>query len=100
MHHIHTGLVREHPSDFKISWLLEAVRAVVIRRVLMIYEVRRFVAPFINKLPATNKRVGEIIAPEIERRRKLMNEYGKDYPDKNVGIPLDVLDEMLIGLEE
>jgi hypothetical protein len=68
--------------------------------VLMIYEIRRFVAPFINKLPATNKRVGEIIAPEIERRRKLMNEYGKDYPDKNVGMSLDVLDNMLIGLEE
>jgi hypothetical protein len=38
----------------------------------------------VNKLPATTKRVSEIISPEIDRRRKLMDEYGKDYPDKTV----------------
>jgi hypothetical protein len=44
----------------------------------------RIVVPFVNKLPATTKRVSEIISPEIDRRRKLMDEYGKDYPDKTV----------------
>jgi hypothetical protein len=44
------------------------------------------VAPFLNKLPATVKEVAAIVSPEIERRRALMNEYGKDYPDKTVNI--------------
>jgi hypothetical protein len=46
----------------------------------------RLVAPFVNKLPATIKRVGEIVAPEIDRRRALMDEHGKDYPNKNVSL--------------
>jgi hypothetical protein len=45
-----------------------------------------FAAPFLNKVPATVKQVAAILRPEIERRRALMDEYGKDYPDKTVSI--------------
>jgi hypothetical protein len=44
------------------------------------------VAPFLNKVPATVKQVAAILRPEIERRRALLDEYGKDYPDKTVSI--------------
>jgi hypothetical protein len=48
----------------------------------------RLVAALHNKLPATVKRITEIIGPEIDRRRALINEYGKDYPGKPVSTSL------------
>lgn len=46
----------------------------------------RIVAPYLNKLPATVKRVAKIIGPEVDRRRALMEEYGLDYPGKTVRV--------------
>jgi hypothetical protein len=45
----------------------------------------------LNKLPAIEKTVVEILAPEINRRIALMDEYGLDYPDKPVSTPHDYL---------
>jgi hypothetical protein len=43
-----------------------------------------YVAPYLNKLPAGVKRFTEVIAPEIDRRRKMIAQYGKEYPGKTV----------------
>jgi hypothetical protein len=50
------------------------------------FTMHSIVAPFLNKLPATVKAVAGIVGPEIDRRRALMDDYGKDYPGKTVNI--------------
>jgi hypothetical protein len=52
----------------------------------------RLVAALHNKLPGTVKRITELIGPEIDRRRALINEYGKDYPGKPVSTSLSNAD--------
>jgi hypothetical protein len=42
------------------------------------------VAHFIGPLPRTVKHVCEILGPEIDRRKELMRENGKDFPGKTV----------------
>jgi hypothetical protein len=51
-----------------------------------VFTIHSIVAPFLNKLPATVKQVAAILRPEIERRRTLMDKYGKDYPEKTVNL--------------
>jgi hypothetical protein len=49
------------------------------------HDACRLVAPFVSRLPDTIRRVADMFTPEIERRRKLLDLYGKQYPSQKVG---------------
>jgi hypothetical protein len=81
---VYQGSQRQQPGYQQISMVYEAVCASTALVLSILTTKVRFVAPFLNKIAATEKSVSEILAPEINRRKALMKEYGKDYPDKPV----------------
>lgn len=74
-----------------VDMLLTDIHGILNRRHLMrchysshLTRSSRLVAPFLNKLPVTERAVTEFLRPEIDRRMALMKECGKEYPDKPV----------------
>jgi hypothetical protein len=75
----------------RYPWYLKPYEIFMIVTCTPSYTLSRLVAPFLNKLPETENKVSAILAPEINRRKALREEYGKDYPDMPVRIENYVL---------
>jgi hypothetical protein len=88
-HDLHEKLVGDFKCYCQISGVPEAVRMSDLGSQANTDGALadRFVSPYLNKLPAGVKRFTDVIGPEIDRRREMFVQYGKDHPGKAVCSP-------------